>query len=158
MLTSAAVQDSFLFHFDRLPTGCEIVQGAYEVIEQPVGDNSEVQPRTAAFSYAVRYYRPAEDEKAFTDFYLSHHPQIEADFPNIRNAICYMPLTWTDPTSVPVEDIMIGNEVVFDSLEDFNAAMKSDVRIRMRDDFAKFPKFTGPSTHFPLSRQRAFEA
>jgi hypothetical protein len=158
LLASPAIQDSFLYHGEQLPAGCELVQGAYEVIEQAVGDNSEAQPRTAAFTYAVRYYRPAEDEKAFTDFYLSHHPQIEADFPNIRNAICYMPVTWNNPVPVPVEDIMIGNEVVFDSLADFNAAMKSDVRIRMRDDFANFPKFTGPSTHFPLSRQRVHEA
>jgi hypothetical protein len=157
LLETSAIQAGFAFQAGQLPKGCEVVQGAYEVVDQIVGDNTEVVPRTAPFSYAVRYYRPAENEKEFTDFYLSHHPQIEADFPGIRNAYCYLPVTWKDPSSMLVEDIMIGNEVVFDSIEDFNAAMKSDVRIRMRDDFANFPKFTGPSTHFPMTRQRVLD-
>ena len=158
LLATQEIRECFLFDPSLLPEGCRVVQGVYYIVEGPVAGNATAQPRTASFSYAVRYYRPAEDEKAFTDFYLSHHPQIEADFPKIRNAICYMPVNWNNSTSVPVEDIMIGNEVVFDSLEDFNAAMKSDVRHRMREDFQNFPPFTGPSTHFPFTRQKLFKA
>ena len=52
---------------------------------------------------------------------------------------------------------MIGNEVVFDSLDGFNAAMKSDVRLLMREDFARFPPFSGPTTHFAMLRKRVFD-
>ncbi|MBT3788883.1 MAG: hypothetical protein HN725_00610 [Alphaproteobacteria bacterium] len=156
LLQTEGLQTSFLFE-QKLPENCEAAQGVYDVIDQVVDGRTEVQPRTAALSYVVRYFRPAENEKEFTDFYVSHHPQVEAKFPNIRNIYCYLPVPWQNPTTVPVEDCMIGNEVVFDSLDGFNAAMKSDVRLLMREDFARFPPFSGPTTHFAMLRKRVFD-
>jgi hypothetical protein len=49
---------------------------------------------------------------------------------------------------------MIGNEVAFDSVEDFNAAMQSPVRQELRRHFHEFPPFTGRNTHFPMWRTR----
>jgi hypothetical protein len=157
LLATSGIQNSFLFNTEQMPAGCDAVQGVYQTVDQIVEGQSAVLPRTAPLSYAVRYFRPAEDEKAFTDFYVAHHPQVEAKFPGIRNIYCYLPVPRDNPTAVPVEDIMIGNEVVFDSLDDFNAAMKSDVRLLMREDFAKFPAFSGPTTHFAMLRQKAWE-
>ncbi|MBT3704064.1 MAG: hypothetical protein HOE62_16620 [Alphaproteobacteria bacterium] len=156
LLATPGMGAGFLFHPDKLPTGCKVVQGAYQVIDQVVDGQTEVQPRTAALSYAVRYYRPAENEKEFTDFYVAHHPKVEAKFPGIKNIYCYLPIPWENPTATAIEDCMIGNEVVFESLDDFNAAMKSDVRLLMRDDFAKFPNFSGPHTHYAMLRKQVF--
>ena len=44
---------------------------------------------------------------------------------------------------------MLGNEVVFDSVQDFNVAMQSPLRHEMRAHFHTFPKFSGAVTHFP---------
>ena len=49
---------------------------------------------------------------------------------------------------------MLGNEVVFDSVPDFNAAMQSPVRHEMRDHFHTFPKFSGAVTHYAMMRER----
>ena len=49
---------------------------------------------------------------------------------------------------------MIGNEVVFDDVAAFNAAMQSEVRQELRQHFREFPPFTGRNTHFPMNRTR----
>ena len=49
---------------------------------------------------------------------------------------------------------MIGNEVAFDSIAAFNAAMQSPVRQELRAHFHEFPRFTGLNTHFPMNRTR----
>lgn len=49
---------------------------------------------------------------------------------------------------------MLGNEVTFDTIEAFNAAMASEQRHALRADFARFPRFTGRNTHYPMERTR----
>ena len=49
---------------------------------------------------------------------------------------------------------MIGNEVVFDDVAAFNAAMQSPVRQELRRHFHEFPPFSGRNTHFPMNRTR----
>jgi hypothetical protein len=49
---------------------------------------------------------------------------------------------------------MVGNEVVFDSPEAFNAAMTSPVRLELRAHFKSFPPFTGKNTHYPMMRRQ----
>src|SRR5262249_7791493 len=77
----------------------------------------------APFSYVVRYHRPAEDERAFVEHYIADHPALLARFPEIRSVLCYLPISWHDPNGLVSPDYMLGNEVVFDSIEHFNAAM-----------------------------------
>jgi hypothetical protein len=43
------------------------------------------------------------------------------------------------------------NKVVFDDAEALTAALNSPVRHEMRADFANFPAFTGPVSHFPMA-------
>jgi hypothetical protein len=40
---------------------------------------------------------------------------------------------------------------VFDDRDALSAALNSSVRHEMRADFANFPKFTGPVSHFPMT-------
>lgn len=134
---------------------CTVTLDAFEIVRQTLpGDAAPAPERRAPMSYVVRYYRPAEDEKAFTDFYVANHPPLLAEFPNIRGVMCFLPVDWTNPTALAMSDCMLGNEVVFDSAEDFNAAMASDVRHRLRQDYLQFPKFSGPVTHFMMRRRR----
>jgi len=133
----------------------------HEALEtQPfaVAGQSEPQPRTAPVSYVVRYHRPAENEAEFVAHYVGHHPAILGEFPGIRNVFCYLPVDWTDPIGLPREDLMLGNEVVFDSVDALNAAMASDVRHKLRDDYHTFPTFSGRNTHHAMTRQRLFTA
>jgi hypothetical protein len=67
--------------------------------------------------------------------------------------MCYFPQDFAAP-GVPPADYMIGNEVAFDSVEDFNTAMQSPVRQELRRHFREFPPFTGRNTHFPMNRAR----
>jgi len=138
------------------PAGLQFGHELLETIAFAVGGATEPQPRTAPLSYVVRYHRPAENEAEFIQHYIDHHPPILGEFPNIRNVFCYTPLDWEDPIGLPREDLMLGNEVVFDSLADLNASLASDVRHKLRDDYNSFPPFTGRNTHHAMTRRRLF--
>ncbi len=130
---------------------------AHEVMDwrfYPVAGERQPAVLTAPLSYVVRYQRPAEDETAFVSFYVENHPPLLGKLPGIRNVMCYLPLAWRDPTPIARADYMLGNEVVFDSMEALDAALKSDVRHELRQDFRRFPKFTGRNTHFAMRRTR----
>lgn len=113
----------------------------------------EPAPLRARFSYVVRYHKPAEDEPAFIRNYVDTHPPTLATLPGIRSVMCYFPQDLAAPGVAPA-DYMIGNEVAFDSVEDFNTAMQSPVRQELRRHFHEFPPFTGRNTHFPMNRAR----
>jgi hypothetical protein len=112
----------------------------------------------AAFSYVVRYHRPAEDERAFIENYVATHPTLLATLPKIRSVLCYFPvareLSWQDPNGLASPDYIIGNEVAFDTIADFNAAMACPIRHELRRHFREFPAFSGRNTHFPMNRTR----
>jgi uncharacterized protein (TIGR02118 family) len=108
----------------------------------------------APFSYVVRYHRPAEDERAFVEHYVADHPPLLARLPRIRSVLCDVPMAWCDPNGLPSPDYMLGNEVVFDSVDDFNAAMVSPVRDEIRAHYHQFPRFSGRNTHYPMMRTR----
>ena len=136
-----------------LPAGYSVTHQVFEKIEYPLFGESAPQKRYAKISYAVRYSHPISDEKKFVEFYLTHHPQILANMPAIRNVLCYVPLDWDDPLGLPSSNYIVGNEVVFDSLKNLMAAQASDVRDRARDDMIANPVRPGPVTHFALQRE-----
>ena len=119
----------------------------------PVAGEREPGPLRAPFSYVVRYHRPAEDEARFVANYLETHPSLLALLPRIRSLLCYLPLPHPERGPLPAADYMIGNEVAFDSVEDFNLAMASSVRQKARKHFHQFPPFTGRNTHYPMLRR-----
>ena len=127
---------------------------AMEMVFYPVADESEPREWTAPISYVVRYHYPADDVRGFIDYYTSHHPQIERRFPGISGIICYLPIKWRDPTDLPCLGYMLGNEVVFASVEDMGYALNSPVIEEMSADFEQFPTFQGCHTHYPMQRRR----
>jgi hypothetical protein len=119
----------------------------------PVGRGAEPAPLAAPFSYVVRYHKPAEDEAAFIRNYVDTHPPTLALLPGIRAVMCCFPRDIV-ANGVQAADYLIGNEVAFDDLAAFNAAMQSEVRQELRRHFREFPAFSGRNTHFPMNRQR----
>ena len=153
-LEQAARSQNFAAPFSTLPAGLILSADAMERRSYPVSGETAAAPLSAPFSYSVRYHRPAEDEAQFVDFYLTNHPPLLVRLPGVRNVICYLPLHGINPAGLPSADYMLGNEVVFDTIEAFNAAMASAQRRELRADFARFPCFTGPNTHYPMDRTR----
>jgi hypothetical protein len=74
-----------------------------------------------------------------------------ARFPGIREIEIYTRIDWCGFLPWRRVNHMQRNKVVFDSPSALTAALNSPVRHEMRVDFAKFPPFTGPNTHFPMS-------
>jgi uncharacterized protein (TIGR02118 family) len=101
----------------------------------------------------VRYHRPAQDEATFIKNYVDTHPPTLGKLPGIRSVMCYFPQDLGTPT-LAAADYMIGNEVAFDDVAAFNAAMQSPVRQELRRHFREFPSFRGRNTHFPMNRTR----
>jgi len=138
----------------QLP-GLALTGTGFERRFYPIAGQIEAGPLTAPFSYVVRYHRPAEDEAAFIKNYVETHPPTLATLPGIRSVMCYFPQDIAAPT-VPAGDYLIGNEVAFDDVAAFNAAMQSPVRQELRRHFREFPPFTGRNTHFAMNRARLF--
>jgi len=139
-----------------LPASASVTADAMERKFYSVDGEIADQVLQSPFSYVVRYHRPAEDERAFVEHYVADHPALLARLPKVRSVLCDFPLAWTDPNGFGSSDYMLGNEVVFDSIEDFNAAMASPIRHEMRAHYRKFPPFSGRNTHYPMTRTRLF--
>lgn len=135
-------------------SGYRLSHDAMDILRYSVADESEPRELTAPISYVVRYHYPADDVKRFIDYYTSHHPIIEKRFPRIANIMCYLPIKWQDPSDLPYLGYMLGNEVVFESVEDMGYALQSPVIDEMSADFDLFPTFQGCHTHYPMRRSR----
>ena len=121
----------------------------------PVGGAPNAEPQLRApFSYVVRYHPPAQNPEEFVSHYIADHPPILGKLPEIRSVLCYLLIEQTASGVLPPADYLVGNEVVFDSLEAFNAAMASPVRLELRAHYKDFPPFTGKNTHYPMMRRQ----
>jgi len=136
------------------PAGVAITGTGFERRFYPVAGESNPGPLRAPFSYVVRYHHPAESVEEFVSHYIADHPPILGKLPEIRSVLCYLPLSSGAEGVLPAADYMVGNEVVFDTPDAFNAAMASPVRHELRAHFHSFPKFTGKNTHYPMMRRR----
>ncbi|MBT4588968.1 MAG: hypothetical protein HON14_08465 [Rhodospirillaceae bacterium] len=135
------------------PKGGSAVAEVCEIIAFDIEGIAEPHSRTAPLSFNIRYYAPVEDEKIFVDFYLNNHPPILAELPGIRNVFCYVPIADYANAPVALSNCILGNEVVFDTIEALNASMETDVRHRLREDYNAFPVKAGPNTHFAMLRE-----
>ncbi|MCP4293892.1 MAG: hypothetical protein GY780_18840 [bacterium] len=149
----ASVTFTRLVDLIRSQDSVTVSHDALEMMFFPVGDEDEPGEWLAPLSYVVRYHHPTDDLEAFVDFYITHHPQIERRFPEIRSIMCYVPVKWEDPTDIKQENYMLGNEVVFDSAEALAVALAAPVNVDMKADMANFPSF-GHITHFAMNRRR----
>jgi len=149
-----AMRSTALDHaLDLAPEGMALTVTGLQRKLYPLEDGSSGTPDAAPLSYVVRYHRPADDEKAFVDHYAAAHPPLLAHLPRIRAIACYFPLEALRHASLPAADYMIGNEVFFDGMEDFNAAMASPQRRALRRDFESFPRFSGRNVHYAMDRE-----
>ena len=153
MLEQAIRQAEFAAGLAALP-GSALTCTAMQRIEYPVDGREAALPRRASFSYVVRYHRPAEDEMRFVQAYLDEHPAILGRLPGIRNVICDVPLARQPTGGLAAAEYLIGNEVAFDDLAAFNAAMASAVRHELRAHFQRLPAFAGKNTHYAMDRRR----
>ncbi len=149
----ASVAFTHLVDLIRSQDAVTVSHDALEMMFFPVGDEDEPGEWLAPLSFVVRYHHPTDDLDAFVDFYITHHPQIERRFPEIRNIMCYVPVKWGDPTDIKQENYMLGNEVVFDSTEALAAALTAPTMVDMKADLADFPSY-GHNTHFAMNRRR----
>jgi hypothetical protein len=162
-LAAAVKAGQFSGALGPLPRGVSATGSAFERRLYRVGDEPRPATLRAAFSYVVRYHRPAADEAAFIANYLATHPVTQAKLPAIRNIMCCLPLAAPPDAAgqsmradLPAADYMIGNEVVFDDIANFNIAMASPVRQELRAHYHAFPPYSGANTHFPMTRVRIF--
>lgn len=152
-MAHAAVADAL----EAMPgnSACQVSTEAFSVRHFPLPDGSS-PPRRAPVSFVVRYYCPITKAQAFRDHYFAHHPPIMAHFPRIRNILCYSPVDWRDANHLMPTNSFLGNEIVFDSIEDLNAAMASDVRHELRADYYHFPPHEGATSHHAMYRRVLF--
>ncbi len=101
-------------------------------------------------AYLVHYPGAAEDFNSWLDYYLDHHPQIMRTFARIREIEIYTRADWRDTLGWQRADYMQRNRLIFDSAAALEAALNSTVRHDMREDFLKFPPFTGSNIHYPM--------
>jgi hypothetical protein len=130
----------------------QVTAEAFTVRHFPLLDGS-TSMRLAPISFVVRYYPPIENEKAFNQHYFAHHPPIMVHFPRIRNILCYVPIDWRDASHVRPSHSFLGNEIVFDSIEDLSSALASDVRHDLRTDYHRFPPHEGENSVHAMHRR-----
>jgi uncharacterized protein (TIGR02118 family) len=152
-LERAITSPAFSASLGGRPGGLAFTGSSFERHFYPMAGETQPSPLTAPFSYVVRYHKPAQDEAAFIKNYVDTHPPTLATLPGIRSVMCYFPLPARADGVAPA-DYMIGNEVVFDDIAAFNAAMQSPVRQELRRHFREFPPFSGRNTHFAMNRTR----
>ncbi|MBZ0217121.1 MAG: EthD family reductase [Fimbriimonadaceae bacterium] len=151
LLDAEIFKELFLEEPGRRVPGLKAGFGLFETVSVPVFGQSEPAPRSAPMSFVVRYYGPMADQTAFHAFYVANHLPLLAKFPGIRNAFAYLPIAWRNP-GLPESQVLLGNEVVFDSVRALNDALKSDVIVELRNDSRQFPPF-GHSTHHAMRRR-----
>jgi uncharacterized protein (TIGR02118 family) len=152
-LATAIQSPGFASSLGGRPISLSLTGAGFERRFYPVADETVAGPLTAPFSYVVRYYKPAPDEAAFIKNYVDTHPATLAKLPGIRSVMCYFPLADVANDTAGAGYI-IGNEVAFDDIAAFNAAMQSPVRQELRRHFHEFPPYSGRNTHFPMNRTR----
>ncbi len=132
--------------------GCNINHQLFELVEEPLPGAGMLSYGNARLSFAVRYYAD-DDEKTvdiFRQAYLEGHPPVLAGFPGVRRVFCYLPVAWNDPSGIKSSNSIIGNEVVFDSLESLNVALNSPIMDEVKGHSRGMPRINGSNTHFPM--------
>jgi len=133
------------------PKGATITASGLRRVFYPPDDAGSMP---APVSYVVRYLRPAADEEAFRRAYVATLVPIQAELAGIRSVLCYFPVAGLAAPGTPSMDYVIGNEVAFDSVDAFNAAMRSPARDRLRTQSGTLPAVTGGGSHVLMRRRR----
>jgi len=156
LTTSSAFKQHFTEKTGVLAGADKINLDILESVHYDIPGYRKPPARTAPFTFVVRYYGPVENAAEFTEFYTKHHPPLLAKFPEVRNILCYLPLDWRERGKLDTDELILGNEVVFDSLEDFIAATKTPAMDAVMADSDEFQSF-GYSSHHAMFRKMVYE-
>ncbi|MFC4296627.1 MAG: EthD family reductase [Castellaniella sp.] len=107
-------------------------------------------------SYFVRYVGTVEDARQFLQHYRTEHAAIMREYPRIRSCRLHHPVDWDDPVAVNKDAVFLLAELVFDSVEDLNFSLHSEVRQKSRADFMNFPRLEGEVRHLAVSTEILF--
>jgi len=149
---SAAFKKHFIDKRGMLAGAEKINLEVLERVHYDIPGHREPPPRTAPYTFVVRYYGPVENAAEFAAFYTKHHPPLLAKFPKVRNILCYLPMGWRDRGKLGEDELILGNEVVFDTLEDFVAATKTPAMDEVMADSDQFATY-GYSSHHAMYRK-----
>ncbi|HEY7664949.1 MAG TPA: EthD family reductase [Xanthobacteraceae bacterium] len=107
-------------------------------------------------SYFVSYRGSCAEPQAFQAHYETRHAALLRQLPNIRALILHRPVGWTDPFPVRRGETFLLAQMQFDSAGDLDAALRSPARRLAREDFHRFPAFSGEVTHEAMIGQTVF--
>ncbi|MFN2643750.1 MAG: EthD family reductase [Burkholderiales bacterium] len=107
-------------------------------------------------SYFVRYDVEPADREAFIAHYREHHVPILARWPGMKRVVLHTPLDWSDAFPVNRGRAVLLAQLEFDSREAMEQAFRSPERAEAREDFKRFPAFTGTVTHQAMSSSEAW--
>jgi hypothetical protein len=113
-------------------------------------DETALRAVGEAYSYLVHYPGHAQDFNAWLGYYVSHHPQIMLDYPDVLQVQVFTRLDWCDAMSFERVAHMQRNQLAFPSLDALMCALESPVRDRMRADNRQFPDFHGGAIHYAM--------
>jgi uncharacterized protein (TIGR02118 family) len=98
-------------------------------------------------SYFVRYRGSSSDPEAFRAHYEGQHAAILRRFPKICSLIVHQPVPWNDAMPVRRGETFLLAQMKFDSIGELDAALRAGARSEAREDFHRFPAFSGEVTH-----------
>jgi uncharacterized protein (TIGR02118 family) len=107
-------------------------------------------------SYFVRYDIELADREAFVAHYREHHVPILARWPAMKRVVLHTPLEWHDPHPVTRGRAVLLAQLEFDSAQAMQRAFQSAERAAAREDFKRFPPFSGTVTHQAMSSSEAW--
>jgi uncharacterized protein (TIGR02118 family) len=107
-------------------------------------------------SYFVRYRGSSDDAGGFYAHYENQHAAILKRFPGIRSLILHKPVSWDDPMPVNRGETFLLAQMQFDATADLDKALRSGVRGEARQDFHRFPSFSGEVTHEAMRAKLVF--
>ncbi|TAK87167.1 MAG: EthD family reductase [Betaproteobacteria bacterium] len=102
-------------------------------------------------TYLVGYEGPAEDLNAWLAYYIENHPPLMARMPGIREFEICTRIDWCTFLPWRRDPCMQRNKVVFDSVQALTDALRSPIRHEMREDYKRFPPFSGKVFHYPMA-------
>jgi uncharacterized protein (TIGR02118 family) len=107
-------------------------------------------------SYFVTYRGSSPDPEAFRAYYENQHAGVLRRFPKIRSLIVHHPASWNDPMPVQRGDTFLLAQMEFENIGELNAALRSEPRREAREDFHRFPTFSGDVTHQAMTGKVVF--
>lgn len=134
---------------DLLPSE-HVTQQAMLVRSFPVPD-PRFQGSGVPCTYLVGYEGPAEDLNAWLAYYIDNHPPLMARMPGIREFEICTRIDWCTFLPWRRDPCMQRNKVVFDSVQALTDALRSPIRHEMREDYKRFPPFSGKVFHYPMA-------